>query len=159
MITTIDHRPSTIDERVPGRRVHMVADAAYHGKGLRDLAAQISWTNRLPRNAGLYHRAPAPTGKRGRPRLKGDRIGTPDVARYGRSDTVSIAVLDCLWYGVFGPQPVRMVLIRDRRKGRCWPWSPPMGEDRAPQGWHDGLARAGRRSPRDHASTRTLAYG
>jgi len=36
------------------------------------------------------------------------------VARYGRADTVSIAVLDCLWYGVFGPLPVRMVLVRDR---------------------------------------------
>jgi hypothetical protein len=59
--------------------------------------------------------------------LKGDRIGTPaqaaatamwrtvSVARYGRSDTVSIAVLDCLWYGVFGPTPVRMVLVRDRQ--------------------------------------------
>jgi hypothetical protein len=120
---------TSIAERVPGRRVHVVADAAYHGKGLRDLPAQISWTTRLPRNAVLYHRAPAPTGKRGRPRLKGDRIGTPAqaaatavfqpvaVARYGRSDTVGIAVLNCLWYGVFGPQPVRMVLVRDQEKG------------------------------------------
>jgi hypothetical protein len=39
------------------------------------------------------------------------------VARYGRVDTVSIAVLDCLWYGVFGPQPVRMILVRDRETG------------------------------------------
>jgi len=117
---------TTIAGRAPGRRVHVVADAAYHGKGLRDLPAQISWTTRLPRNAVLYHRAPAPTGKRGRPRLKGDRIGAPAeaaaiavwpkvaVTRYGRVDTVSTAVLDCLWYGVFGPQPVRMILVRDR---------------------------------------------
>ena len=117
---------TTIAARVPGRRVHVVADAAYHGKSLRDLPDLVTWTTRLPRNAVLYHRAPAPTGRRGRPRLKGDRIGTPaqaaatavfqslTVARYGRSDTVSIAVLDCLWYGVFGPAPVRMVLVRDR---------------------------------------------
>ncbi len=120
---------TTIAGRVPGRRVHVVADAAYHGKGLRNLPARISWTTRLPRNAVLYHRAPPPTGKRGRPRLKGDRIGTPAeaaataawqtvaVARYGRIDTVSIAVLDCLWYGVFGPRPVRMILVRDRETG------------------------------------------
>ncbi len=120
---------TTIAERVPGRRVHVVADAAYHGKGLRDLSARITWTTRLPRNAVLYYRAPAPTGKRGRPRCKGERIGTPaqaavtavfqtvSVARYGRTDTVRIAVLDCLWYGVFGPQPVRMVLVRDRDPG------------------------------------------
>jgi hypothetical protein len=118
-----------IAARVAGRRVHVVADAAYHGKSLRDLPAQISWTTRLPRNAVLYHRAPAPTGKRGRPRLKGDRIGTPAqaaatarfqtvaVARYGRTDTVRVAVLNCLWYGVFGPQPVRLVLVRDRDEG------------------------------------------
>jgi len=120
---------TTIAGRVPDRRVHVVADAAYHGKGLRDLPARISWTTRLPRNAVVYHRAPAPTGKRGRPRCKGDRIGIPTqaaatavwqtmaVTRYGRVDTVSIAVLDCLWYGVFGPQPVRMILVRDRETG------------------------------------------
>jgi hypothetical protein len=120
---------TTIAARVAGRRIHVVADAAYHGKGLRDLPAQITWTTRLPRNAVLYHRAPAPTGKRGRPRLKGDRLGTPvqaaidavwqvvNVARYGRVQPVRIAVLGCLWYGVFGPQPVWMVLVRDRETG------------------------------------------
>jgi hypothetical protein len=120
---------TTIAARVPHRRLHVVADAAYHGKSLRDLPATVTWTTRLPRNAVLYHRAPAPAGKRGRPRLKGDRIGTPvqaaatavwrtvSVARYGRTDTVSIAVLDCLWYGVFAATPVQMVLVRDRQTG------------------------------------------
>jgi hypothetical protein len=120
---------TTIAGRVPHRRLHVVADAAYHGKSLRDLPSTVTWTTRLPRNAVLYQRAPAPTGKRGRPRLKGDRIGTPaqaaatavwrtvTVARYGRTDTVSIAVLDCLWYGVFGPTPLQMVLVRDRQTG------------------------------------------
>jgi hypothetical protein len=42
---------------------------------------------------------------------------TAVVARYGRGDTVRIAVLDCLCYGVFGPQPVRMILVRDREPG------------------------------------------
>jgi hypothetical protein len=71
---------TTIAQRVPGRRLHVVADAAYHGKSLRDLPAGISWTTRLPRNAVLYHLAPPPTGKRGRPRTKGDRIGSPAQA-------------------------------------------------------------------------------
>lgn len=112
--------------RVPHLRVQVVADAAYHGTSLRTLPPTVTWTTRLPRNAVLYHRAPASTGRRGRPRLKGDRIGTPaqaaatavwrtvSVARYGRADTVSITTRDCLWYGVFGPLPVRMVLVRDR---------------------------------------------
>lgn len=127
--STVDlaaHIVTILTSRVPHRRVHVVADAAYHGASLRNLPTTVTWTTRLPRNAVLYHRAPARTGKRGRPRLKGDRIGTPTeaatttpfptvaVARYGRIDTVGVAVLDCLWYGVFGPVPVRMILIRDR---------------------------------------------
>jgi DDE superfamily endonuclease len=71
---------AVIAARVPGRRVHVVADTAYHGRCLRDLPAGVTWTTRLPRNAVLYHRAPAPTGKRARPRTKGDRIGTPAQA-------------------------------------------------------------------------------
>ena len=109
----------------PARAVVVVADAAYHGASLGDLSTCVTWTTRLPRNAVLYHQAPAPTGQRGRPRLKGDRIGTPvqaaatgawrtvSVARCGRGDTVIVAVLGCLWSGVFGPLSVRMVLIRD----------------------------------------------
>jgi DDE superfamily endonuclease len=120
---------TVIAARTPGRRVHVVADAAYHGHGLRDLPTTVTWTTRLPRNAVVYHRAPARSGRRGRPRLKGDRIGTPaqatttavwqtvSVTRYGRVDIVHIAVLDCLWYGVFGPHPVRMTLVRDRETG------------------------------------------
>jgi hypothetical protein len=72
---------TTVAGRVPHRRVHVVADAAYHGKSLRALPATVTWTTRLPRNTVLYHRAPAPTGRRGRPRLKGDRIRYPRPAR------------------------------------------------------------------------------
>jgi hypothetical protein len=123
------HMITVIATRVPHRRLQVVADAADHGTTLRDLPATVTWTTRLPRNAVPYHRAPARTGKRGRPRSKGDRIATPaqaaatagwrtvSVARYGRSDTVRISVLDCLWYGVFGPLPVRMILVRDRETG------------------------------------------
>lgn len=117
---------ATIAAHLPGRRIHVVADAAYHGKQLRSLPKQVTWTTRLPRNATLYQRAPGRTGRRGRPRLKGDKLGKPahvaaglvwqavKVARYGRVDTVKTAVIDCLWYGTFGPLPVRMICVRDR---------------------------------------------
>src|SRR6266487_2214845 len=117
---------ATIAARLPGRRIHVVADAAYHGKQVRGLPERVTWTTRLPRNATLYRRAPQRTGKRGRPRLKGDKLGKPaqvaadlgwpavSVARYGRVETVHAAVVDCLWYGAFGPLPVRMVCVRDR---------------------------------------------
>src|SRR5436190_22087301 len=81
----------------PDRRVHGVGDAAYHGKPL--LVDGTTWTTRLPANAALYNLAPPPTGKRGRPALKGAKLGKPGVLaagatwrrvtvyRYGRTET------------------------------------------------------------------------
>jgi len=60
----------------PDRMVHVVADAAYHGPALRTLPDNVTWTCRIPRNAVLYDLAPPRTGRRGRPRTKGDRPGT-----------------------------------------------------------------------------------
>ena len=103
--------------------IHAVGDAAYHGKAL--LIPNTTFTTRLPKNAALYAPAPPPTGKRGRPRLKGDRLGTPaeiaataewrpvTVCRYGRTDTAHAAELDALWYGAFGNKLGRVVLMRD----------------------------------------------
>jgi len=109
----------------PDRAIHLVADAAYHGKPLQDLPARVTWTTRIQRNAVLYQPTPPPTGKRGRPRTKGDRIGTPaqaaagatwrqaSVARYGRTDTVHTAEVVCLWYGAFGNRTGRLIAVRD----------------------------------------------
>src|SRR5947208_10063893 len=61
----------------------------------------------------------------GRPRTKGPRLGTPTdltaaatwrtthVRRYGRTDTVHIAEVICLWYGSFHTRTVRVILVRD----------------------------------------------
>jgi hypothetical protein len=65
----------------PDRVIHVVADAAYHGPALRTLPGNVTWTCRIPRNAVLYDLAPPRTGRRGRPRSKGDRLGTAgDIA-------------------------------------------------------------------------------
>ncbi|MGH3634868.1 MAG: IS701 family transposase, partial [Mycobacterium sp.] len=107
------------------RTVHVVADAAYHGPALRHLPAAITLTTRLPASAVLYNLAPPPTGRRGRPALKGARLGTPadlakaatfataQVRRYGRTETVHLAKITCLWYGSLHTQTVRVVLLRD----------------------------------------------
>ncbi len=107
----------------PDRRVHGVGDAAYHGKPL--LVDGTTWTTRLPANAALYDLAPPPTGKRGRPALKGAKLGKPGVLaagatwrrvtvyRYGRTETVDLAEVACIWYGSFGNTPGRCVLVRD----------------------------------------------
>jgi hypothetical protein len=115
----------------PDRSIHLVADAAYHGKPLQDLPERVTWTTRIQRNGVLYQPAPPPTGKRGRPRTKGDRIGTPAqaatgaawrqaaVARYGRTDTVRIAEVACLWYGAFGKRTGRLIAVCDTAGNRA----------------------------------------
>ena len=107
------------------RTVHVVTDAAYHGPALRHLPDQISITARLPATAVLYHLAPPRTGARGRPALKGPRLGTAkelaatakfttaQVRRYGRIETVHIAEIRCLWYGSLHTQIVRVILLRE----------------------------------------------
>src|SRR5207244_10837463 len=70
------------------------------------------------------------TGRRGRPRKKGKKLDkladlartatfTPTtVHRYGTDRTVSTATINCLWYSVFGPQPVTVVLVRESQASR-----------------------------------------
>jgi hypothetical protein len=50
----------------PGRVVHGVGDAAFHGEAL--IVEGTTWTTRLPSNAVLYGPKPPRTGKRGRPK-------------------------------------------------------------------------------------------
>jgi hypothetical protein len=113
---------------LPGRSIHVVADSAYAGKALRGLSGSVTWTTRLRSNASLYELAPPRTGRRGRPRLKGNKLSSlaalattmsfapSTVTRYGATTAVSTAVLRCLWYGVFGPQQVQVVFVRDKSK-------------------------------------------
>jgi hypothetical protein len=114
-----------IAARYPDRTVHVVGDAAYVGEHLRGLHTRITWTSRLKVTSVLHELPPPRTGRSGRPRTKGTRLGTPtdiaamvtwrtaQVRRYGRADTVHIAEIICLWYGSFHVRPVRVVLVRD----------------------------------------------
>jgi hypothetical protein len=111
---------------LPGREIRVVADSAYAGGELKHLPAGISWTTRLRKDAALHGLPPERTGRRGRPRVKGDRLPSlaklaataefsqVTVTRYGRTETVAAAVVTCLWYSVFGPRPVTVVIVRDR---------------------------------------------
>lgn len=107
----------------PGRALHAVGDAAYHGRARLDSRATI--TTRLPVNAALFELAPPRTGKRGRPALKGQRLGTPaqiaagltwsttSIEAYGRTGTVRLAEVGAIWYGAFGNTPGRLVLAAE----------------------------------------------
>ncbi len=111
---------------LPGRHIRVVADSAYAGGELKKLPAAVTWTTRLRKDAALYGLPPARTGRRGRPRHKGDRLPRlaqlaattaftqVTVTRYGKTAAVHAAAVTCLWPSVFGTGPVTAVLIRDR---------------------------------------------
>jgi len=107
----------------PGRALHGTGDAAFHGESL--VIEGTTWTTRLPANAVLYGPKPPRTGKRGRPKVKGDRLGTcAQIAQaagwqdavihvYGQDTAVQIAGAEALWHGSFKTAPGRVVLVRD----------------------------------------------
>jgi hypothetical protein len=103
-----------------GRTVHVVADAAYASKALRALPANVTVTVRMRANAAIQGPQPPRTGKRGRPRQQGERLGTlAELAAAGGFTAITAAGQDALvqvivgqWYPVFGTQPVQIVLAR-----------------------------------------------
>jgi hypothetical protein len=121
---------TALAQALPGRRIHVVADAAYAGAELQKLPDQVSWTTRLRKDAALYDLAPPRTGRRGRPAKKGTKLPKlADLARTatftpttlhrdGPDRTVHTATITCLWYTVFGPQPVTVVLVREAEASR-----------------------------------------
>jgi hypothetical protein len=109
----------------PDRQIDAVADSAFAGRELRTLPQRVSWTTRPRKDAALYQLAPPRTGRRGRPRLKGPRLGSlpalaatatfhpATVTRYQSPSTVQLATVTCLWYTVFGPRQAQVVFLRE----------------------------------------------
>jgi hypothetical protein len=116
---------------LPGRRVHVTADSAYAGEELKQLPGGVTWTTRLRSNAALCGLPPERTGRKGRPRKKGDRLPSlakiaagaafsqVTVTRYGKTETIAAHAFTCLWYSVTGTVPVTVILIRDKSKTGC----------------------------------------
>jgi hypothetical protein len=112
-----------IAERFGDRDIHLVGDSAYGCGAFAGLGDGMTMTTRAKVNATFYHLAPPKTGKRGRPALKGTRIGTPaqiatsatwktvTVSRYGTTSTVKITERVCLWYGTWRTDTVRVILV------------------------------------------------
>jgi hypothetical protein len=119
---------TTLTAAFPGRVIHGVGDAAFHGQAL--ICEGATWTTRLPANAVLYGPRPGRTGKRGRPRTKGARLGAPaQIARdaswqtvtvriYGKTRTLQAAMIEAQWHGSFKDTPGRLVLVREPGSGQ-----------------------------------------
>jgi DDE superfamily endonuclease len=114
-----------IAARYPDRRIDVIGDGAYAAKTLRQLPAHVTLTTRLQKKAVIY----APPSRRsgpGRPPKKGERIGSvqqlaqaPPPAwervELPGQGTATVQQLNGLWYSVWGPQPVRVLLVKDRK--------------------------------------------
>jgi hypothetical protein len=118
--------------RFPTRIVELIMDGAYATKAWRGLPDRVTVTTRMRANAAVFSLTPAPTGRRGRPALKGARLGTlAQLAAAAVFEPVTITTPDaktrvehvwsttCLWYGPFHTRPVTIMLIRkpDRHEG------------------------------------------
>jgi hypothetical protein len=90
----------------------------------------VTITSRLRSNAALYERQPPRTGTRGRPRKWGKRLASlaeiatspatqwveQTVRRYGKTETLALAVIDCLWEPLGPDTPIRVILVQDTTK-------------------------------------------
>jgi hypothetical protein len=112
---------------LPQRDFLLCADGAYAPLVGRQLP-RTQVISRLRRDAALYDAAPPRTGRRGRPRTKGARLGTPaELAAKVAAKKWTKATLDCrgkpvealvwsrpvLWYGVDPRHLVLLVVIKD----------------------------------------------
>ncbi|MGH2843636.1 MAG: IS701 family transposase [Solirubrobacteraceae bacterium] len=113
--------------RYPDRQIELTGDSAYATKALADVPERVTVTSRLRSNAQLYEPKPPPTGKRGRPRVKGARLpklkqiannpqtvwAQTEIVRSGKRHTVLTHALQALWYDVWAGRPVQVVLVKD----------------------------------------------
>jgi len=123
------------------RVIHVVADGAYVCKTLRHLPANATLTGPLPRNAALWQihpdldDPPCMRGRRGRPSVRGAKIGTPDqlattpgktvtLTRYGRVAEVTITSIDACGTGCSAPNRSGSSSYANPA-ARAWLWSPP----------------------------------
>jgi len=109
---------------LPGRQIEVACDGAYSNlcAGRPD---RVHVTSRIRRNAATFELTPPRTGRRGRPRKKGDRL--PSLAAMaddacftdrqidirGATATRLVWSRTLLWYGVCGDTPVLLVIVRD----------------------------------------------
>lgn len=111
----------------PQRSFSLCGDGAYATLCGRRLP-NTTMISRMRRDAALYGPAPPHTGRRGRPRTKGDRLPTPaemanalddtafttvTIDQRGRPAAVLVYATQVLWYAVEPSKLVTLVIVRD----------------------------------------------
>lgn len=129
-VTTTGHALAMLRELacwLPDRQLQVTADGAYASLA-GHLPDRATLTCRMRRDAALFGPAPPRTGRRGRPRTRGERLPTPtelatlagprqwrrvQVDFRGRTLEWLVLFRDVLWYAVSPKALVRLVIVRD----------------------------------------------
>lgn len=110
---------------LPARKIRVVGDNAYANRSVvRGRPGNVDFIGRARPDAALY--APPCPQRRGRPRVKGERVPSPaqrarstegwrrvKVRVYGRTVRVQVKVFNALWYSVGHGRLMRFAIIRD----------------------------------------------
>ena len=125
LTTLAEEAMNTIATWFPDRHIRCCGDGAYASTLMPLHGPQRTCISRMRRDAALYECKPSSTGKPGRPRNRGMRIGNPvEIAKRARCWTTVVTdqrgkpvtrLLHSrivLWYKV-SKQPVQLVICRD----------------------------------------------
>lgn len=114
----------------PDYKIIHVVDGAYANNTVVDrdnLPENVEIVSRIRRDAAIYTLPPQPTGKKGAPRKKGNRLPTPkqiandskipwqeiEATVYGETRTFLIKGFTALWYRVAKSRPLYILIVRD----------------------------------------------
>lgn len=113
----------------PGITLRVIVDGGYSNKQLLQGRPQgVHVTGKVRMDAALYAQAPQePSGKRGRPRKKGERLPSPQklfhhrcipwewiwISVYSQETIVEAYRFQAIWYNAAGNEPLSVVLVRD----------------------------------------------
>lgn len=126
--TTVDLARAMLEQLtswLPHRSFHVACDGAYATLcGARPERVHV--TSRIRRDAAVYDLTPPRTGKRGRPRKKGDRLPSPAALAAAATDWATVTYNQrgttitrlvwsrpLLWYSVAKDTPLLLVIVRD----------------------------------------------
>lgn len=82
-----------LERRLPQQKLHFLGDYGYTAPALlARIPERIEVTGRAHRRARLYRPAPPPSGRRGRPKVRGERLASPEqlLAAGGKRRTLRV---------------------------------------------------------------------
>jgi hypothetical protein len=113
----------------PGITLRVIVDGGYSNRQLLQGRPQgVHVTGKVRMDAAPYAQAPqGPSGKRGRPRKKGERLPSPQqlfhhrqipwewiwISLYGQETIVETCRFQAIWCNAAGNEPLSIVLVRD----------------------------------------------